>query len=388
MYDKRNKTSYGSWWTANSLIDDSSMTVDGKVWPKNWYSGYKGYQTLRKSVEQSINVNAVKVLAEVGTDYAVSQLQKFGITTVETEGSVNDLNSAALALGGMTHGVSTLEMAEAYAALANLGTYNSPTAYTVVKDNNGDVVMKATSEQTEVIDEGVAWIMDDILKTTVTQGIAGAAKISSQPVAGKTGTTSDDFDVWMCGFTPQYSAAVWIGNDVNIELNSGSTVAASLWSKIMDQVCQQFTYTNFPDPPSNVVYKNGEYFIKGTEQAIKKPTTTVEVEVCSVSGELPTPWCPKTTEKKFTVKNGEKASEAGPSSYCHIHNENIDKYPVSKKYRDKIRKEQEQAEQEEQNQEDKKKQDSDSKKKKEDQNKKEEDDPDSGNDETDDGSGE
>lgn len=327
-YDKKNKTSYGSWWTANSYINDRAMQVNGQTWPKNWYNGYRGWMTFRKAVEQSVNVCAVKVFSEVGADYAASQLEKFGITSVVKEGAVNDMNAAALALGGMSHGVSPLEMAGAYAALANLGTYNEPVAYTKVKDRNGDVVLKSKKETTEVLKEGVAWIMDDILRTTVTNGLGSTARIGSQPSAGKTGTTSDNYDAWFCGFTPQYTAAVWIGNDVNIELTEGSAAAARLWATVMNEVCSQFKYKNFPKPPLSVVSSGGEYFYKGTVQSIKKPLEEdeVELEICKKSGELATPWCKNVEEATFDKKKA-------PKYYCHIHNEDQDEYPVDKKYR-------------------------------------------------------
>ncbi len=328
LYDKGNDSSYGSWWTANSYINDKQMTVNGQAWPKNWYNDFRGWMTLRTAVEQSVNVCAVKVFGEVGADYSASQLEKFGITTVVKDGAVNDMNAAALALGGMTKGVSPLQMAGAYASLANMGTYTEPMAYTEVKDRNGDVILKSQPETEEVLKPGVAWIMDNILRTTVTNGIANQAAISSQPAAGKTGTTTDNYDAWFCGFTPQYTAAVWIGNDVNIELTEGSGAAARLWSRIMNQVCSQFAYENFPSAPSDVVSSGGEYFYRGTVQSIDKPLNDeeVEVEICKKTGELATPWC-KDVEKEVFEKKKE------PKYYCHIHNENQEEYPVKPKYR-------------------------------------------------------
>jgi penicillin-binding protein 1A len=109
--------------------------------------------------------------------------------------------------------------------------------------------------------------MTDILRTTVTNGIAGRAAIGTQPVGGKTGTTSDNMDAWFCGFTPQFSAAVWIGNDVNIELSRGSAAAASLWSKVMKRVCSGYSYGSFRSRPSDVyVGSDGEYYVTGTSR--------------------------------------------------------------------------------------------------------------------------
>lgn len=328
---------YGSYWSAASIINDAQMTVNGQVWPKNFYSGYKGFVTMREAVQQSINVCAVKVFVEVGPEYAAAQLKKFGITSVVESGDVNDMNAAALALGGMTNGISPVEMAGAYTTLANLGTYTEPVSYTKVTDRNGDVLLKNTQESHEVLDAGVAWIMDDILRTTVTNGIANAAAIGVQPVAGKTGTTDDKVDAWFCGFTPQYTASLWIGNDVNIQLTEGSTAAARLWSKIMQQICAKFPTESFKSAPSNVIRYNGEYFVSGTQSNISMPKLTETVEVCAESGELPTPECTNIKEKTFSVSAGkEGASEALenklPKYYCHIHNSNTSKYPINPEY--------------------------------------------------------
>lgn len=247
------------------------------------------------------------------------------------------MNAAAMALGGMTNGISPVEMAGAYTALANLGTYTEPVSYTKVTDRNGDVLLKNTQETHEVLDPGVAWIMDDILRTTVTNGIANAAAIGVQPVAGKTGTTDDKVDAWFCGFTPQYTAALWIGNDVNIQLTEGSTASARLWSKIMRQICAGLPAESFKSAPSNVIRYNGEYFVSGTQSNISMPKLTETVEVCAESGELPTPDCTDIEEKTFSVSAGKDDAAKAlknklPKYYCHIHNSDTGKYPINPEY--------------------------------------------------------
>lgn len=257
----------GTGWTAGSTIEDAENIENGKVWPKNSYSGYKGWVTLRTCVEQSINVCSVKLLKSIGIDYAEQFLEKNGITSVVKSGNVNDMNLAALALGGMTKGISPIEMASAYGTFPNGGVYTEPCSYTKVTDSKGNVILEKNPETTQVFDEGVAFIMTDILQTTVTHGIAGRAAIGTQPVGGKTGTTSDNMDAWFCGFTPQFSAAVWIGNDVNIELSKGSSAAAALWSKVMKRVCSGYSYGSFRSRPSDVyVGSDGEYYITGTQR--------------------------------------------------------------------------------------------------------------------------
>ncbi|MBR6800086.1 MAG: transglycosylase domain-containing protein [Firmicutes bacterium] len=267
--DTSEGSDWGNYITAGSVINDAKMSYGGRVWPKNWYSGYKGDMYLRKAVEQSVNVCAVKVYQQIGPDYSAKMLKKNGITTVDTEGEVNDLNPAALALGGMTSGISPLELTAAYATFPNGGVYNEPIAYTKVLDAHDEVILENKAEGKQVYDEGVAFIMTDILRTTVSRGIASGASIGVQPVGGKTGTTSDNFDIWFAGFTPQYSAAIWMGNDVNIEMSSGSGTTAHAWSRIMRQVCADIPYESFGDMPDNVQIVGGEYYIKGTYSKVK-----------------------------------------------------------------------------------------------------------------------
>lgn len=287
--DNSDGSDWGKYITAGSVINDAAMRYGGKTWPKNWYSGYRGQMTLRTAVQQSVNVCAVKVYQQIGPEYSSSMLRKVGVTSIDDEGEVNDMNPAALALGGMTSGISPLEMTAAYATFPNGGVYNEPIAYTKVLDSNDEVIFEKEAEGEQVYDPGVAWIMTDVLRTVVTEGIAGSASIGSQPVGGKTGTTSDNYDIWFCGFTPQYSAALWMGNDVNIELSSGSGATARLWSKIMGRVCSGLPRGSFKDKPSNVESVNGEYYVKGTYSKVSlKKTEETETETEATTTTAPT----------------------------------------------------------------------------------------------------
>lgn len=253
-------------WTAGSYIQDSPFYLEGKIWPENWYPGYKGYVTLRRCVEQSINVASVKLLESIGLDKSVAFMKGLGITSIEDD----DYNLAALGLGGMTRGISPIEMAAAYGAFPNGGGYIEPICYTKVMDADGTVILEKTARTSQAMNKGVAFIMTDILGTTVSKGIAKGAAIDGQPVAGKTGTTTDNYDAWFVGFTPQYSAALWIGNDLNIELSQGSNAATRLWSIIMSQMCEGIP-TGTYEMPNNVEKKYGEYYITGTYKTRKNP---------------------------------------------------------------------------------------------------------------------
>lgn len=263
-HDRQGSKYYGDYLTASSVIVDERMTFNGQTWPQNANNSFSGAVTMRKALQNSINVCAVKLELQVGAEYIADLVEKFGITTLDREGGTNDLNPAALALGGLTNGVIPLEMAQAYAAFPNGGVRQSSIAYTKVTDRNGKVLLTSKSESSKVLDEGVAFVMTDMLKSVVSQGIGSPAGISGVQAGGKTGTTSSEFDIWFDGFTPSYAAALWIGNDVNMQLTSMSGPAAALWGKIMNQI-PKAKKGHYKSQPSDVTHVNGEYYTKGTE---------------------------------------------------------------------------------------------------------------------------
>lgn len=349
-FDQQGAELWGTYLTAASIVDDEPTTINGKVWPRNSYRSYRGLYTFRRALQQSVNVCAVKILSQVGVEYSADILEKFGISTLVREGSTNDLNLSALGMGGMANGASTLEMASAYSTFVNEGIHKSYSCYTTVTTRTGDVLLEAETEETEVLDAGVAWIMRDILRTVVTEGIGSPAAISGVQVGGKTGTTDDMYDIWFCGFTPSYSAALWIGTDVNMSLTSDSYMASRLWSRIMGQIDGAKTGT-YSDRPSNVVSatidtKSGllatdasgsdtrtEYFTEGT-QPTESDNVHQTVEICSSSGYLATPSCTDTETKSGIMRPyvpNDKVGDIGselPHYYCNLHNPDPDSYPT------------------------------------------------------------
>lgn len=266
-FDNQGVKYWGDYITASSVVVDEPLKINNEEWPQNFSKSYSGRNSLRTALQQSINTCAVKILWQVGLDYSVELLEKYGLTTLETDTSLpaNDVNPAALGLGAMTYGVSPLEMSLAYAAFPNGGSVNTAVCYTDVTDGSGKVLLKGESESSKVLDEGVAWIMTDLLKSVVSRGIAGNAAISGVEVGGKTGTTNDTFDVWFDGFTPDYAAALWIGTDLNVEMYGSSAQAAALWSRIMRQI-SDVRDGKYREMPSNVIKHNGEYYTAGTEK--------------------------------------------------------------------------------------------------------------------------
>ncbi len=303
-------SNWGKYITAGSVINDAPMTVNGRTWPRNFSRTYSGHMTLRTALENSINTCAVKVYQQMGPEFPVEQLKKFGVTTLVEDGNgANDMNPAALALGGMTRGISPLEMCAAYGTFPNEGIRTEPIAYTKITNSNDEIILEKTPETTEVLDEGVAFIMTDMLRSVVTHGIGSTAGFRGQPVAGKTGTTTDNFDAWFCGFTPQYVCAVWIGNDINIELTQGSAAAARLWRTIMSQVCAGLPYGQYPSKPSNVESVNGEYYTKGTYSKVVIPTSETET-----SSEAPTTTEQTTQSIPTTITTPSSSSPSEPNT--------------------------------------------------------------------------
>lgn len=343
-FDKQGTKLWGDYITAGSIVVDEPTKINGRIWPKNSYNSYRGAYTFRTALQQSVNVCAVKILAQVGVDYSYEIAEKFGLTTLVHDGDVNDLNLAALGMGGLTKGASTLEMASAYTTFVNGGVHKSYSCYTKVTTKTGDLLLEGKATETEVLDSGVAWIMRDILQTVVSEGIGSYARVSGEKVGGKTGTTSDSFDIWFDGFTANYSAALWIGTDVNIKLSSMSPKAATLWGRIISQVdnAKGGTYSKRPSDvvtatidtktgqlaTSSTKKKRTEYFTKGT-QPTKAAVSEVSVTVCSESGYLATPNCPDTyTKTGYATETpvDEEGNEL-PHYYCNLHNPDAETYP-------------------------------------------------------------
>lgn len=218
----------GKGYTAATVIDDSLKTYktpEGAWSPANYDHRYRGLTTLREAVRRSVNTVAVKLLEQIGVREGYLNAARMGITTLIPDGPKNDVN-LSIALGGLTKGASVLDMARAYAAIANGGKRVEPIAVLAIRDSHGNVIERNDVPlKTQVIKPEVAYLMTDILRSVVEPqpgggwienwGTGSAAKPKNWPwpVAGKTGTTSDMKDVWFVGFTPKYTAAVWIGYD-------------------------------------------------------------------------------------------------------------------------------------------------------------------------------
>lgn len=321
---------------------------------KNWYSGYRGWNSIRTAIKDSMNIITVKCFKDVTPQVGYDYLCNMGITTLKNgETSVNgiaenDINES-MCLGGLTEGVTNLEITGAYASIANSGTYVEPTFYTKVLDHDGNVLIDNTPETRRVMKETTAWLINSAMQDVVTSGTGTAARLSSgMVVAGKTGTTSSNYDYWFCGSTPYYTASIWMGYDSNTDFSNGN-LHKVIWRKIMDQIVetkQLDTSVTF-EKPSNIVTakvcpssglkpvkgqcpsSKTEYFAKGTE-----PTKNCElhqtVKLCDESHYKATKYCPHTTTYHYTIDDTgdviiEDADFTPPEDFlttiCPIHTE-------------------------------------------------------------------
>ena len=198
---------------------------------KNWYGqAYKGICTVRYAIEQSLNVIAVKTLTQITPRLGFDYLKDFGFTTlverrVESDGRVVSDVQQPLALGGITDGVTNMELNAAYATIANGGMYMEPILYTKIIDHDGNLLIDRTGNQDRhrVLKETTAFLLTDAMVGVVTSGTGGKVNFGTQAIAGKTGTTTSNKDVWFSGFTPYYTATTWTGYDNNEPLGSNAT---------------------------------------------------------------------------------------------------------------------------------------------------------------------
>ena len=276
--------------TASSIYNDVETTFnDGSElgYTPSDYNKCKGNITVRKATESSQNIPFVKIMEQLTPKISLSYMKQMGITSL-TELD-NNLN---LALGGLDKGISPLEMAAAYATIANDGVYIEPTFYTKVENASGKTVVKTKQTTKRVYSREVAFIVQSLLKEPV-EGSVGTAKyckINNIDVAAKTGTTNNDYDRWLCGFTPYYTAATWFGFDINETINfNNKNPAGQIWSSVMKTI-----HTSLPGREFDV------------------PSKIETAEICPITGLLATDIC-KNSYLEYYL------SGTVPTEYCVDH---------------------------------------------------------------------
>ena len=192
--------------TASTIFDDNPTSFNnGTYEPKDYGNTYRGLITIREAIAHSQNIPMVKTMCLLTPEESIKFLKSAGITSIDEETD----NVLPLALGGLTWGVTPLQMAGAYAAIANNGKYREPSFFTKVVDSEGNTVMEADTNEIQIMSEASAYVLKEVLTQTVKTGTSTTCKIEGMDVATKTGTTNNDYDRWLCGFTPYYTAAVW-----------------------------------------------------------------------------------------------------------------------------------------------------------------------------------
>ncbi len=293
-------TALDNGYTLGTVIDDAPV-VFGNFKPRNYSNNFKGLVTVREGLKHSTNVVAVKILQDIGIGRSMEYLKKFGITTMVTRNDnkvTNDESLSPLALGGITKGVKPLEMAAAFSVFPNKGIYIKPISFTKILDKNGNVIFENKPIKDKVISEQVAYLMVDIMKGVVSGGTGGNAALSKMPVAGKTGTTTKNVDAWFTGYSPYYTASVWIGHDEPEPMNfSGGSYPAKLWKAIMEEVHKGLAVKNF-----------------------ERPGGLVSVDICTVSGKRPSELC--SLDPRGSMIKSElfiKGTEPDTENICDIH---------------------------------------------------------------------
>ena len=297
--------------TLATVQDDSYFQVGDKAF-NNADNRFHGLTTLREGIVNSNNVTTVKTLNQLGASLGYEYALKFGFTTL-----TDDDRNLSLALGGLTHGVTNLELTAAYAAIANKGEYIEPSFYTEVYDHDGNLILDNTSQETHtVVSEETAWLLTDAMRDVMTEGTGGRAYFgATMDQAGKTGTTTANRDSLFAGYTPYYTCVVWGGYDDNAMQNGSNCVySRNIWREVMGRIHTDLPYKEFEQPSEittvmvckdsgllpisgvcelalkgNSVY--AEFFTKGTE-----PTTTCDhhtvINVCTATGMMASAFCP------------------------------------------------------------------------------------------------
>lgn len=234
-------------FTPASVIEDKEEEFWPGWKPQNSDLKWHGKVSLRTALKRSLNVPTIKLAREVGVNKIITNAERMGITTLVDSGKYNDTN-LAMALGGLSKGVSPIEMASAYGVLATNGVYCRPYALIKIVDREGKVLFEQKSSSKQVVDAKAAYLTTNMLEDVLVSGTAGGMGIG-RPAAGKTGTTDTNIDAWFVGYTPNLSTAVWVGDDNNQSIHMyGSGASLSIWHDFMVNALAATPARNFVNP--------------------------------------------------------------------------------------------------------------------------------------------
>ena len=266
---------------ATVMIDSPIAFMDDEgdsVWkPQNYDRKYSGQILLRNALEKSVNVVTIKILQDIGVDYAIGYAKKLGITS-------NLERNLSIALG--SSGISLLELVRAYSVFDNAGDLIQPVFITKISAQNGSVLEESFPEKAQVIEKSTAFIMTSLLESVVKNGTGRKARELNRPAAGKTGTTNNLNDAWFMGYTPEYVTGVWVGFDEEGTLGKGETggaAACPIWVGYMKRVLANKPVQVFP-VPEGIVYAK----IDAATGRLAGPATQNVLFECFKEGTLPT----------------------------------------------------------------------------------------------------
>ena len=278
---------------ASSIDDYPVMVLNGSVYPKNANGRYKGLTPLHTAIARSTNTCAVRVVQEYGTSRSYDFMtNKLGFTTLTSQDAQQVGN---MGLGGLDRGVTTEEMAAAFAAFANEGIYTAPRTFIRVEDADGNVILENEAQASVAMKDTTAALMNSLLQEVINGGTGYEGRISGMHVAGKTGTTNNDQDRYFVGYTPYYSCAVWVGYVHNQRIVASGNPAASMWQKVMSRI-----HADLPDK---------DFF---------SCSGLTYVKVCADSGMLATDSCAEDC-RGSRVYSALVAADNAPSAYCNMH---------------------------------------------------------------------
>lgn len=278
---------------ASTIDDYPVMVLNGSVYPKNANGRYKGLTPLHTAIARSTNTCAVRVVQEYGTSRSYDFMtNKLGFTTLTSQDAQQVGN---MGLGGLDRGVTTEEMAAAFAAFANEGIYTAPRTFIRVEDADGNVILENEAKASVAMKDTTAALMNSLLQEVINGGTGYEGRISGMHVAGKTGTTNNDQDRYFVGYTPYYSCAVWVGYVHNQRIVASGNPAASMWQKVMSRI-----HADLPDK---------DFF---------SCSGLTYVKVCADSGLLATDSCAEDC-RGSRVYSALVAADNAPSAYCNMH---------------------------------------------------------------------
>ena len=235
--------------TPNTLVNDSpNIRLNGTSWyPANDGGGNLGVVTIYKALQHSLNTVAAQIVDKIGPQVSYNFLtEKLGVTSLVPD----DASYAPMALGQLTNGITVREMAQAYGAFVNDGTFTKSRSYSLVTDNEGNVVIDNSPQTNYAFSANTAHVMTYMMQNAVETGTGREAQLRNMPVAGKTGTSGQYKARWFVGCTPYYVAAVWTGYDQpeRIYVSNGGNPAAQIFRSIMTPIHDGLPWKNFPWP--------------------------------------------------------------------------------------------------------------------------------------------